>query len=92
MNKIGRRRFNKRSVRFNPNRKFIQNAVEEYLDKGGKITKIEPDEKSYKESLSMTGPSSVDQFLTEEDKRTDICESQFRRRSDSLLSIRNSTK
>ncbi|MBU2514576.1 hypothetical protein KJ966_24900 [bacterium] len=31
----------KKKVSFTPNRKFINNAVEEYVNKGGKITKLD---------------------------------------------------
>ena len=36
----GRRR--KKGVSFNPNKEFLDTAKEEFLKKGGKITKIEP--------------------------------------------------
>ncbi len=66
--RIGRRRrFSKKSVKFNPNRNYVQNAVEEYLNKGGEITKIELDESSYKDFLALKDAASVDRFLAGEE-------------------------
>ncbi len=65
--RIGRRRFNKKSVIFNPNRNYVQNAVEEFLDNGGKITKIELDESSYKDFMALKDAISVDRFLAGEE-------------------------
>ena len=58
--KKGRRA--KKSVSFNPNRKFINNAVDEFLKKGGKITKIEMDEEAYQAFIRMRD-AAADDFL-----------------------------
>lgn len=64
MKKFKKKR-NRATSFFNPNRSEIANAVDEYLDKGGTITKIEVDEKNYKDFLSLRElPSAADEFLS----------------------------
>ena len=54
----------KKRQKFNPDWDFCQNAVAEYLQKGGKITKLEIDEESYKKFVSIPeSPYAVDEFL-----------------------------
>lgn len=53
-----------RARRFKPNSDFIQKAVEDYLKNGGKIRRIEIDEKSFENSWMINDVSSdVDEFL-----------------------------
>ncbi|MBU2510473.1 hypothetical protein KJ966_04015 [bacterium] len=49
---------------FNPNHGDIKNAINKYLNNGGKITKITVDEQNYKDFLSLRElPSAADEFL-----------------------------
>jgi len=49
---------------FNPNHKFVANAVEEFLKNGGKIEKIIPDGDNLQEFVNQTRNSiDVDEFL-----------------------------
>ena len=58
------RRHRKRSVKFKPTRDFIREAVFYYLSHGGKITKLEFDEKSFKNFIAGSdSPIAVDEFL-----------------------------
>lgn len=57
------KRAGKRGVSFNPNRNYINSAVEEYLKEGGKITKIEIDDESYQEFVKIRDAVSTDEFL-----------------------------
>lgn len=58
------RRLRKKSVRFNPSRAYIDEAISVYLSNGGQITRIEFDEKSYQDFVSSPEmPALVDDFL-----------------------------
>lgn len=57
-----RGRKSKKSISFNPNRNYINDAVEEYLKQGGKIKKIEMDEEAYKAFVKMRD-AAADDFL-----------------------------
>ncbi len=61
-----RRVSRKKSISFKPSRKLIENAMEEYLNRGGKITKLEP--KTNSEDILNIKNSflEVDEFLTGE--------------------------
>lgn len=54
-----------RNVSFNPNRRYIQSAVDEYLKKGGTIKKIEMDEEAYQAFIKMRD-AAADDFLNGE--------------------------
>ena len=56
------RRSKKKSVSFNPNRKYINSAVDEYLKNGGKITRIEIDDEAYQAFIKMRD-AAADEFL-----------------------------
>lgn len=43
--RAGRRK--KKSVRFNPSREYLENAIRDYIEKGGKIKKIENELEEY---------------------------------------------
>lgn len=59
-----KRRHRKGSVSFNPDRGFINSAVEEFLNKGGKIEQLKPDESSFKNSMTRhEGSLDADEFL-----------------------------
>ncbi len=61
-----RKKIKKRQVSFNPNRKFVESAIDEYLRKGGKITRVIVDEESYRDFVSLREiPLAVDDFLNE---------------------------
>ena len=54
----------KRARGFKPNHAYIDKAIGTYLENGGKITRIEVDQKSYKQFISRSGNlSAVDEFL-----------------------------
>ena len=62
--KPNRRRSRKRSTSFRPNSDFIKKAVTDYLKKGGKINRIEINDKSFENSWMIGDVSSdVDEFL-----------------------------
>lgn len=62
--KVGRRARRTQAVKFKPNRDYLNKAVEEYLAGGGKITKLEFDEKAYENFMQTPEtPSAVDDFL-----------------------------
>lgn len=48
---------------FKPNRAYIEKAVSDFLNRGGKITVIEPNEESFRYFVSVNDPVSVDAFL-----------------------------
>jgi len=61
---VSKRRYRKGSISFNPNRQFIEDAVEAYLQKGGTINQIEVDEESFEKSWMINDVSTeVDAFL-----------------------------
>lgn len=61
---INKRRFKKGLVKFKPSSEFLQQAVNEYLANGGKITKLVFDEKSFKDFIATNeSPTAVDEFL-----------------------------
>lgn len=54
----------KRVVPFNPDRTYLQTAIKDYLAKGGQISTIIPDEKSFKTFVEEGhSPEDVDGFL-----------------------------
>lgn len=54
----------KKSVKFKPTSAFLNKAVTDYLAEGGTITKLEFDEKSFKNFIaSSESPTAVDEFL-----------------------------
>lgn len=54
----------KRGSSFNPNRSQINSAVEDFLKKGGKVTKLEADDTNYERFMSgKESASTVDDFL-----------------------------
>ncbi len=54
----------KRVVPFNPDRTYLHRAIEEYLAKGGQISVVAPDEKSFKTFVEEGhGQEDVDGFL-----------------------------
>lgn len=62
----GKKGKRKRSTSFNPNHNEIASAVEEFLKKGGKIKKIEVDERNYRDFVALNElPSAADEFLKE---------------------------
>lgn len=61
---INRRRSRKGTIAFKPDHQFIEQAVATYLEKGGRINRIEVDEKSFENSWMINDVSSeVDEFL-----------------------------
>ncbi len=59
-----KRKRRKNSVSFNPNHVYVESAVEEFLNKGGTITKVIVDERSYGDFVSLNElPSAADDFL-----------------------------
>jgi hypothetical protein len=62
--KYGKRRSRKGDSRFNPKRADIEKAVADYLNGGGKITKLEFDERAFRSFMeSPENPTEVDDFL-----------------------------
>jgi hypothetical protein len=62
--RAGRKPKRNKSVSFKPNRDYLEKAMAEYLAKGGKITKLELDEESYKNFVATPeSPYAVDDFL-----------------------------
>lgn len=52
----------RKAVSFNPNHNYIDNAVEEFLQNGGTIKKIEIDEDAYQAFIKMRD-AAADDFL-----------------------------
>ena len=52
----------KKRTSFNPNREYVQDAVNEFLKDGGTITKIEMDEKAYQAFIKLRD-AAADDFL-----------------------------
>ncbi len=60
----GRRALRTKTMKFKPSRDYVNQAVENYLAGGGKITKLEFNEKSYNNFMQKPeAPSVVDDFL-----------------------------
>lgn len=60
-----RRQSRRKSVKFRPTHDFLNKAVSDYLKKGGVITRIELDEKSYRDFIVVNeNPAAVDEFLS----------------------------
>jgi len=59
-----KKRKRKRS-NFQPDSDFINDAVEEYLKAGGKITRVEIDEEAYRDFISRSDARAADEFLNE---------------------------
>lgn len=52
------------AVSFKPSRNEIKSAVDDFLKNGGKIKKIEVNERNYKDFVSLNEPpSAADDFL-----------------------------
>ncbi|MCK5642016.1 MAG: hypothetical protein KAJ19_14525 [Gammaproteobacteria bacterium] len=61
---INRRSQRNKSLRFNPTHDFLNKAVTDYLANGGTITKLEFDEKSFRDFIATSeSPIAVDEFL-----------------------------
>ncbi len=59
-----KRKSRKHATGFNPNRQDIASAVDDFMRKGGIITKITVDSKSYGDFVSKKElPSAADDFL-----------------------------
>lgn len=56
VNRKGRRK----KLVFNPNSKFIADAVQEFLKKGGTITRLEATEKNRKGFMNLPGTDAYD--------------------------------
>lgn len=55
----------KKDIKFRPTSDLLRKAVSDYLKKGGVITKIELDEKSYRDFIVVNeNPAAVDEFLS----------------------------
>jgi len=64
MKKRINRRSMRKSVKFKPSHDFLSKAVNQYLESGGTITKLEFDEKSFQNFIaSSESPMAVDEFL-----------------------------
>ena len=64
MKKRINRRSMRKSVKFTPSHDFLSQAVSEYLADGGTITKLEFDERSFKDFIATSeSPMAVDEFL-----------------------------
>ncbi len=62
--RIQSRRGRRKTVSFNPNRQYVSESVQEFLNKGGKITRIKSIERSYTDFVALTdSQASVDDFL-----------------------------
>ena len=65
-NKVFKRRGRRRAVTFNPSHEYIQDSVKDFLQKGGKITRVERIKANYENFVSMPDAlSSADDFLFE---------------------------
>ncbi|MCG8338105.1 MAG: hypothetical protein MJE63_26675 [Proteobacteria bacterium] len=65
-NRVFKRRGRRRAVGFNPSHEFIEDSVKDFLEKGGKIKKIEQVNNNYENFVSMPDThSSADDFLFE---------------------------
>ena len=59
-----KRRQRRGSVSFNPDRQFVASAVEEFLNKGGKIEQLKPSDISFRQSMNVNdGSLDADEFL-----------------------------
>ncbi len=59
-----KRRLRKGTVSFNPDRGYVASAVEDFLNNGGKIEQLTPDESSFKNSMTRhEGSLDADEFL-----------------------------
>jgi hypothetical protein len=62
--KTGRKTMKNRGVKFKPSHDFLDQAIADYLAKGGKITRVEIDEKDYQDFVATPeSPNVVDDFL-----------------------------
>lgn len=62
---VSKRRSRKGSVSFNPNRQFIEEAVQAYLKNGGTINQIAVDDTALEKSWMVSDiGSEVDEFLS----------------------------
>lgn len=59
-----KRRGRKGSISFNPDRQYVASAVEAFLNNGGRIEQLKPDESSFKSAMDRNdGSLDVDEFL-----------------------------
>ncbi len=59
-----KRRKRRGSISFNPDHQFVANAVENFLNGGGKIEHIEANAKSFEQSIMLNdGNRDADEFL-----------------------------
>jgi len=64
INQIDRKQSRAGSVKYSPSRDDIAKATEEFLNKGGRINQLQPDEKSFKQSwINVDVSTDVDEFL-----------------------------
>ena len=63
-NRVFKRRGRRRTATFNPSHEFIEDSVQEFLKKGGKIKRIERVNTNYENLVTVPDAhSSVDDFL-----------------------------
>ena len=63
-NRVFKKRARRRSASFNPNHQYIEDSIQEYLKRGGKITRIERVNGSYENFVSIPDAlASADDFL-----------------------------
>lgn len=63
-NRVFRKRGRRKSAAFNPTHKYIEDSVEEFLKRGGTITKVEQVNKNFENYVNMNdSQNSVDDFL-----------------------------
>lgn len=57
----------RRHLSFNPSRQYVEDAVKEYLNEGGKITQLEAQPDSFKKDswLTVEDSKEADDFLKE---------------------------
>lgn len=61
---ILRRKVIRRGKTFDPNREFVQSAMKDYLENGGKISKMKPNTQTLEGFLSMRNDGfDADDFL-----------------------------
>ncbi len=59
-----KRRHRRGSVSFNPDHQFVANAIDDFLKSGGEIEYLKPDERTFKQSMTINdGSLDADEFL-----------------------------
>lgn len=62
---IIRRKAVRRGKAFDPNREYVQSAMKDYMENGGKISKIKANEQTFGNFLSMRSDGlDADDFLS----------------------------